>query len=77
MTQTKKKSMFESFCNVGSGFIMAYLSWLFVIPVIFDMKTIAEQGLGVTLYFTTLSIVRGYIWRRHFNEKEVTSGVPT
>jgi len=70
MTQTKAKSLFETCCNVGSGFILAYLSWVFVIPKIFDMNTIAEQGFWVTVYFTALSVVRGYIWRRGFNKKE-------
>jgi len=70
MTQSKGKSLFESCCNVGSGFLIAYLSWVFIIPRIFNMDTIGDQGFLVTCYFTTISVVRGYIWRRFFNKQE-------
>lgn len=66
--QTRKGSLLEVCCNVGSGFVVAYFVWLFLIPVLFpDIKTNASQGFGVTSVFTVVSVARGYVWRRLFN----------
>jgi len=68
--QTRLMSLVETSCNVGSGFLLSYLSWLWVIPVLFDMEAIADHGFGVTLYYTSLSLTRGYIWRRSFARRK-------
>ena len=65
--QTKAKSMQEVMVNVGTGFIVSYLLWLFVVPVLFDVETSAGQGLGVTFLYTLASIGRGYVVRRVYN----------
>ena len=65
--QSRKKSLIEVILNTASGFMLSYLSWLFVLPWLFNIETHAGSGVGVVLYFTALSILRGYVWRRGFN----------
>jgi len=67
MTQTKAKSIQEVLVNVGTGFVVSYLLWLFVVPVLFDVETSAGQGIGITGLYTAASIGRGYIVRRVYN----------
>ncbi len=67
--QTKTQSIIESICNVGSGFIISLLLWMFVISPLYGIDKDFKQGLSITLLFTVISIVRGYIWRRLFNKK--------
>ena len=69
LTQTRLESFIESLLNIGSGFILALLSWFYIIPVLFGVTSNFSQGLGITLFFTGLSIIRSFIWRRYFNGK--------
>lgn len=68
--QSRGKSLVEVVLSTATGFVLSYLSWLYVLPWVFGIETHAGRGVGVILYFTTLSILRGYIWRRSFNGKE-------
>jgi len=68
MTQSRKASALESVVNVGSGFVVAYLTWLYLIPWLWGIPTRMDRGLGVTLTFTVISIIRCYVWRRIFNK---------
>jgi membrane protein implicated in regulation of membrane protease activity len=70
MSQSRIFSMIEVVCNVASGFVIAWLIWVFLMPPLFGISTNASQGFWVTVLFTTVSIIRGYIWRRLFNNRE-------
>lgn len=67
-TQTKTNSILESLSNTGIGL----LTTLIFSPIIYSMVgmsyTYSQLG-WVTVLFTALSIVRGYIIRRFFNKK--------
>ena len=71
--QTKKGSMFEVCCNVGSGIISAVIAWkTIVIPWSeywsWDMNNlILAQIMAINITCTIISVVRGYGWRRLFN----------
>lgn len=66
--QPRTQSLIETLCNVASGFIVSLIYWQFlVIPQIEGKELIFTLNLSITLQFTVLSIVRGYIWRRYFN----------
>jgi len=65
--QTRKKSLQEVIVNVGTGFVISYLLWLYLVPVLFDIETRPTQGLGITFLYTIASIARGYIVRRCYN----------
>ncbi len=75
--QTKKGSLFETCCNVFSGLITAYFTWIWVVIPLshkyaWDMnELILYQIFAINIIFTTISIFRGYFWRRLFNELEV------
>ena len=62
--QTKVHSIVEMLLNVGSGFIIAMLLWRYVVTPCLGIPYNLDESFYVTLLFTSVSIVRGYIWRR-------------
>ena len=65
--QTKLISIVEVCTNVATGFIFAMLVWKFVIPLMYPrMVGPLTENFLITLTFTTVSITRGYFWRRFF-----------
>jgi len=67
LQQSRAASLTEVLINVGTGFMVSYILWLTLIPLLFNIDTNASQGLGVTAVYTVASIVRGYVVRRGFN----------
>jgi len=67
MSQTKRMSLFEQFCNVGSGFVLSLLIWVLVVKPVWDIDVSYSDNLAITVIFTFASIARGYVWRRLFN----------
>lgn len=66
--QSKKHSLIETSSGMAVGFAIAWAAWYWAIPLIFDnMKQSASDATGVTLFFTALSLVRAYYWRRLSN----------
>jgi membrane protein implicated in regulation of membrane protease activity len=71
--QTKKRSLLEVCCNVGTGILTAYLAWQYiVIPWAKICRLDLNCLIGfhvvlINLVFTVVSVVRGYLWRRIFN----------
>lgn len=66
MQQTRLESLLEVFINVSIGWVVALITQLIVFPLYGIQVTIGEQ-LGISVIFTSVSIVRGYIVRRWFN----------
>lgn len=69
MTDSKLKSLTESIVNIIPGFGIAYLSNLFILPHYSEGITNSD---GVTMFiigvwYTAISIVRSYAFRRLFN----------
>lgn len=69
MTQTKLESSIETFFNIGSGFILSFLMWIFVVGPLFGIPTYASQSFWITVLFTITSVLRSYVWRRYFNAR--------
>lgn len=67
--QSRKNSLIESCCNVGSGFLLSMLIWEAVIEPAWGIEKNLLDNIGITLIFTLASLIRGYIWRRIFNGK--------
>lgn len=65
--QTKKGSLFEVICNVGTGFVVAWglTQWLF--PTVYHLELSCLQSWTITFTYTIVSVVRSYVWRRVFN----------
>lgn len=69
MHQTRLESLLEQFINLGSGFIIAYAIWRWVLrPLIYAGYMTIDDSMMITIIFTVVSIVRGYVWRRLFNK---------
>jgi putative Mn2+ efflux pump MntP len=66
--QSKKQSFIESLTNTGVGFAISLMATFIVLPL-FNIKSSIPQNIGITLCFTLISIIRGYIIRRYFNKK--------
>lgn len=64
--QTKKQSLIESITNVLIGYIVAVISNAAILPL-FGVNLAFSDNLLIGLWFTAVSIVRGYAVRRYFN----------
>lgn len=70
MTQSKLESFIEQVFNVGSGFVVAWCFWNFIlIPMIDHGKISYQDTTAITFWFTIISVIRGYVWRRVFNKQ--------
>ena len=65
-TQTKKQSLIESITNVFIGFVVALASQILVFPL-FDIHVTLQTNLGISAWFTVISVARSYVIRRCFN----------
>ena len=69
MSQTRVQSFIEANTNVFIGFIISYFTGLVIYPC-FNVDVHPAKNFGITLCFTVTSIIRQYIIRRYFNNKE-------
>ena len=66
--QSKYQSFKEQILNVGSGFIISALVWeYFIKSLVNDGYLSLDSTLAITCIFTVVSLIRGYVWRRVFN----------
>lgn len=68
MNQTRLGSLVETCINTAIGLILSFLAW----PVagwVFDIEYTTGQHFGIVIFFTALSIARGYVIRRWFNAR--------
>lgn len=66
MTQSRLESAIEVGLNIGSGLLIAALIVQPLVFPLFDIETTTSDNIIIAILFTTVSIVRGYIWRRLF-----------
>lgn len=66
MSQSRRQSMIEAIAGTAIGFIVSVLASEVVYPAHGHHFTFA-QNVSITLIFTVLSVVRGYLVRRLFN----------
>lgn len=66
--QSKKQSLIEASSNTVIGFGISYISTFIIFPLV-GLQTSPGTNLMITIYFTIVSILRGYILRRYFNRK--------
>ncbi len=64
--QSKKWSAIETIINVVSGFAIAQLLILYLLPL-WGFQTDIHDSLSISAVFTSISMLRGYICRRIFN----------
>ena len=68
--QTKKQSFIESITNTLVGFVISFASTFLIFPLM-GFESSAGKNIVITLFFTVVSIFRGYIIRRFFNNKQL------
>ena len=66
MTQTRLESLVEACTNTVIGFGVALLSQIVIFPQ-YGVHVEMSTHIGITLWFTAVSVARGYILRRWFN----------
>ena len=62
--QSKRMSLIETLTNVAIGYIVAILSQLAVFPI-FNIHIPLTDNLLIGVWFTVISIIRGYLVRRY------------
>lgn len=67
--QTKKQSFTEASVNTFIGFIISYASTFIIFPLM-GFNSSPSKNIIITLFFTVVSIFRGYVIRRFFNKTE-------
>ena len=67
--QTKRQSLIETLTSVFVGWLIGVILNLTILPL-FDYDITVVDSLWVSLIFTTVSVIRGYVIRRWFNSKE-------
>ena len=71
LAQSRLESAVEQVLNVGSGFVLAFILWQFVLAPTFGFSMPLATNLWITTTFTVASVIRGYLWRRLFNRRVV------
>ena len=64
--QSKKMSLIETLSSVAIGYIISLASQMIIFPI-FEIEVSFEDNLLIGLFFTVVSIIRGYYVRRLFN----------
>ena len=67
--QSKRQSLIETLTSVFVGWLIGVILNLTILPL-FDYNITVVDSLLVSLIFTVISVVRGYLIRRFFNSKE-------
>ena len=67
--QSKRESLVETLTNVSIGWFISFIANMLVLPL-FGYNINLTDGVLISVIFTTISIVRGYMVRRWFNSKD-------
>ena len=66
--QTKLQSLIESITNVVIGYIVAVISNAAILPL-FGVNLAFSDNMLIGVWFTVISVIRGYFVRRWFNKR--------
>lgn len=69
LAQSRLESLIETNLNIASGFILSFFIWSYIVGPLYDIETNFQQNLGIVAIFTVSAIIRGYLWRRYFNQR--------
>ena len=72
--QSKRQSLIETLTSVFAGWLIGVILNLTILPL-FNYNITVVDSLWVSLIFTVISVVRGYLIRRFFNLKEINYDV--
>lgn len=63
------KTIFEAAVDIGSGFFIALLVQMTLIPYLFDVEFNNTQNVGIVFTFMVVSLIRSTLWRRYFKNR--------
>jgi hypothetical protein len=63
------KTVFEAAIDIGSGFFIALLVQLTLIPYLFNIEFNTNQSIGIVFTFMIVSLIRSTLWRRFFKNR--------
>lgn len=66
MSQTRLQSLVETVSGTAVAFAISIITGMIVYPIYGHTFKVADLG-AITFWFTLVSLVRSYIWRRFFN----------
>lgn len=66
MKQSKKQSLKETVISTFIGLAVSLITQIVVFPL-YDLEVSFNQNIQITIIFTVVSILRGYLVRRYFN----------
>ena len=67
--QTKRQSLIETLTRVFVGWLISFIANMLVLPL-FGYNINLTDGVLISIIFTVISIIRGYVVRRWFNSKD-------
>jgi hypothetical protein len=65
--QTRRHTLIEVLVSTGAAFIISALLQHFVVNPVWHLQSSARDSIAITVFFTIVSLVRGYYFRRFFN----------
>lgn len=68
MNQTRLGSLIEVCINILIGFTINWTANMYILPL-YGFRITGGQAFSMGLIFTVISVVRGYVIRRWFNDK--------
>lgn len=66
MAQSRRHSLLESILNTATGFAVTMVAQDILYPL-YGFKSSMSTNFALASWFTILSILRSYLWRRTFN----------
>lgn len=66
--QSVKHSWFEVLTNIGTGFILSAILQHYVVNPLWDLQMTPGDSIGITVFFTVVSVLRSFAFRRIFNK---------
>ena len=64
--QNKAQSLIETLTNVSIGYVISFIANMTVLPM-FGYDINITDGFWISMIFTIISVIRGYVVRRWFN----------
>lgn len=64
--QNKAQSLIETLTNVSIGYVISFIANMTVLPM-FGYDINLTDGFWISMIFTIISVIRGYVVRRWFN----------
>lgn len=73
MAQSRKHSIEETLVSTGAGLVISTILNHTIVPAVLHTEVSASQNVTLTAVFTLASLLRGYVLRRHYNQKTLNS----